>query len=497
MDAIANWLWQGCLVAVASAMMLRLLERARAHARCLSCWAALLAVLVLPLAPLVQGAAAPVHGFADPAGPQGSLVSVPGVWWTSGWAVIALWAVWSSVHGARFAGALRAIRRARKHCRPLPSDLEARLHHWTRVRGTGRRTRLVACEEARAAAVLGCGSPVIGIAPALVRHLTADELDRIVIHEWAHVQRRDDLTNVLQLAARAIAGWHPAVWWIDRRLQVEREVASDEMAVAATGSARCYAACLVKLAALPAASFKTLPALGALSSPALAERVLRLLSPKPPASPAWSRSAAVASIVALVALSLNVSAVRLVGAAVDSPRALLSQRDTGRPAAQAQPDRPKERETPVSVVAVVQSGTASQPDHRVRRQLSKSRRPSGDLTSHPVATVHDRSASRADIFAAMDSVAVAPPPPVPSAAPAPAPDAGDPTERTEAAASRPPGLPPPFPVSAQPLAADTRSTSPWDAVTNAGVATGQGSKRAGLATAGFFSRLGKRIAGSF
>ena len=97
---------------------------------------------------------------------------------------------------------------------------------------------------------MGCGSPVIAIAPALVQHLTADELDRVVIHEWAHVQRRDDLANVAQLVARVLAGWHPAVWWLDRRLQAERETACDEMAVALTGSSKVYAACLVKLAGL-------------------------------------------------------------------------------------------------------------------------------------------------------------------------------------------------------------------------------------------------------
>ena len=31
---------------------------------------------------------------------------------------------------------------------------------------------------------------------------------------------------------RALAGWHPAVWWLERQLRIEREVACDEIAVA-------------------------------------------------------------------------------------------------------------------------------------------------------------------------------------------------------------------------------------------------------------------------
>ena len=38
-----------------------------------------------------------------------------------------------------------------------------------------------------------------------------------------------------------VAGWHPALWWIERRLHLEREIACDEIAVPLTGSAKAYA----------------------------------------------------------------------------------------------------------------------------------------------------------------------------------------------------------------------------------------------------------------
>ena len=63
----------------------------------------------------------------------------------------------------------------------------------------------------------------------------------MLIHEWAHVQRRDDLVNILQIVVRIIAGWHPALWWIDHRLHIEREIACDEITVAVTGSPKAYA----------------------------------------------------------------------------------------------------------------------------------------------------------------------------------------------------------------------------------------------------------------
>jgi hypothetical protein len=52
--------------------------------------------------------------------------------------------------------------------------------------------------------------------------------------------------------------------------------------------------------------------------------------------------------------------------------------------------------------------------------------------------------------------------------------------------------PPPSPETA-----GQKTATPWGAAADAGVNVGRGSQKAATATAGFFSRLGKSIAGSF
>ena len=115
--------------------------------------------------------------------------------------------------------------------------------------------------------VLGLWTPLIGVSPAVVDRLTPEELDRIVIHEAAHVLRRDDRADCVQRAIHALVGWHPGVWWLDRRLRAEREAACDDWVVALTDAPVPYAAALVKLADLSRP--KTAPQLtpGALSRP--------------------------------------------------------------------------------------------------------------------------------------------------------------------------------------------------------------------------------------
>jgi hypothetical protein len=54
------------------------------------------------------------------------------------------------------------------------------------------------------------------------------------------------------------------------------------------------------------------------------------------------------------------------------------------------------------------------------------------------------------------------------------------------------GLPPSNPSSQEVTVA-----TPWSAAADAGVSVGRVSEKAAVATAGFFTRLGKKIAGSF
>src|SRR5262245_48422318 len=213
-------------------------QRARVRYRIV--WLALILVAALPFIPFLLSAARPAAGGVPVDAPNSPVIALPTAWWTSGLLVASAWALWSCVAFGRVAWAVMALRRARRSCRRFPADVEAGLASWATVRTQGRRARLMVSDEVASAAVLGYWRPVIAVAPSVVGHLAADDLDRIVIHEWAHVRRRDDLAQALQAALQIAAGWHPAVWWLDRQLRLEREIACDETVVDVTGSAKTY-----------------------------------------------------------------------------------------------------------------------------------------------------------------------------------------------------------------------------------------------------------------
>jgi hypothetical protein len=80
MDAVLNWLWQGCVVAVTCEAMLRVLGRARANVRYVVCWAALLLVVALPWLPPLPTTPGPAAD-ALLSTRDAAMVSLPDAWW--------------------------------------------------------------------------------------------------------------------------------------------------------------------------------------------------------------------------------------------------------------------------------------------------------------------------------------------------------------------------------------------------------------------------------
>jgi beta-lactamase regulating signal transducer with metallopeptidase domain len=459
-----NWLWQGVVVAGAAAVMLRVLDRSRAGVRCLICWIALVMVVSLPLVP----AALAMLSSAAPAVVAAPVITVPNAWWTSGTLAVALWALWAGIYALRIAGALVVVRRARNASQPFPGKVAESLPNWQRVYETGRRAPLVVSDRVRTAAVLGGGAPVIAVTPALVGRLDSNELDRVILHEWAHVQRRDDLTRIGQLAARAVAGWHPAVWWLDRRLVIEQELACDEMVVAVSGGAKSYASCLVKLAAARPAQRDVLLAAGALSSAGIARRVTRLVSRKRFASSAWSRRAAGIGVLTLLVVAFGIAPVRIVEAAVSATVGRVLQ--------------------PIARVAPANSAGITRRAEPARRERSQSAPPSLDVSP----------ASDEIGGAAIESDAAVPDVPADAAAGLDAADSREPESLPSLdSPATPPVTSPPASLVTSPLPVDDGLRSVWSPAADAGAAVGRGSRKAGVATAGAFTRFAKRIADSF
>jgi hypothetical protein len=102
----------------------------------------------------------------------------------------------------------------------------------------------------------------------------------VLLHELAHVQRHDCLTQAIAQVACALFWFHPAVWWAASRLQIERERACDDRVLAARTRASDYADHLLGMVRTLRA--KRLSALGAVAfarPSSLEGRLLAVLDP--------------------------------------------------------------------------------------------------------------------------------------------------------------------------------------------------------------------------
>lgn len=142
------------------------------------------------------------------------------------------------------------LRRFRQRCAQPGRDLQARMDRFVQGTSTRRRARLVLSNEIRGPLAFGFSRPVIALPTALVEQLSEPELDKILLHELAHLRRCDDWARLLQRIVETFFFFHPALIWLGRKLDLEREIACDDWVIAVTGQAREYASCLTRVVEL-------------------------------------------------------------------------------------------------------------------------------------------------------------------------------------------------------------------------------------------------------
>lgn len=163
--------------------------------------------------------------------------------------LVAVWLGGVLIMLSRVLLSVRAGRRLVRAAKPLDAapvlclvdELRARL-------GLLRRVQVKVCAAVNVPAVLGVLWPVLLVPPAFATGLPIEQLRVILVHELAHVRRYDYLFNLGQLLVEAVFFFNPAVWWISRRVRVERESCCDALARLLTGEPLAVAHTLVACA---------------------------------------------------------------------------------------------------------------------------------------------------------------------------------------------------------------------------------------------------------
>lgn len=252
-----TWLCQCAALATLTAAFVRLPGiRMRASTRHAAWTLTLLvfaALLVWPVLPDALGPPAPsLAPEAAGAAVAGSVPSIAlpaplvgGFWWF-GWA----WALGTAVGLASIARDVWRIALLKQRTTPLSTEEQTRWASCLSAWVSRRAPRLAWCDELDSPAVLGFCDPVIALPRSQMLHL-ADEPSRLVVlHELAHVRRRDDWWVLAERVVLALTWINPVVHWVRRQISLSREMACDAWVVAQTSAPVAYATCLADVAEL-------------------------------------------------------------------------------------------------------------------------------------------------------------------------------------------------------------------------------------------------------
>lgn len=106
------------------------------------------------------------------------------------------------------------------------------------------------CKSVFVPTVVGVLRPMVLLPFLLGAGLSPEQVEMLLAHELAHIRRHDHLVNLLQRVIEAMLFFHPAVWYVSRRIRIEREHCCDELALVGGGKRITYADSLLRMAEL-------------------------------------------------------------------------------------------------------------------------------------------------------------------------------------------------------------------------------------------------------
>jgi beta-lactamase regulating signal transducer with metallopeptidase domain len=321
---LLHFLWQGAVIGAGAAIGLWLLSDATADARYMMAGAALILMLLSPIvtagllsspsASMMSASSSTPAVFAPLAArdvPQnagtreqsmrvvnarlGLALLLP--------AIVTMWLAGVAVLLVRLGGGwwrVRALQRAMLTA--PPSQWQPAADRLSRRLGLNRRVHVTESDAVETPVAIGWWRPVIMLPLAALSGLTPSQIDTILTHELAHIRRHDYLVNVLQHVTETLLFYHPAVWWVSSRMRIEREQCCDAVVVDLCGDPLDFAEALTHLE--EARSGSAVFALAATGG-RLAERIRRVLGPRPPHQEPIAHVLVTTAIVMALVLSLG------------------------------------------------------------------------------------------------------------------------------------------------------------------------------------------------
>ena len=185
--------------------------------------------------PAADSRVSPSPGLAKP---ESKPAAPAGVRFSITWP-IALFAAWLAgvlcLGGCVAVGSIRMHRRFAKLAPLTDPDLLGSLRDYRQALGVGIELPLAESPDVATPALYGFMRPRLLLPNGFMDRFSANERRFILLHELAHVKRRDILFNWLVAGLQMVHWFNPLIWVGFARWRADRELACDELALEAAG----------------------------------------------------------------------------------------------------------------------------------------------------------------------------------------------------------------------------------------------------------------------
>ncbi len=113
--------------------------------------------------------------------------------------------------------------------------------------GMARRVHLKTIPEDTEPRLYGLWNATVVLPETLPERLTVGEFEAVILHELAHARRRDNLTRSLVHLLSCVFWFYPLLWWLERRIAAECELACDELVLSSGVSRHEYLGGILKV----------------------------------------------------------------------------------------------------------------------------------------------------------------------------------------------------------------------------------------------------------
>lgn len=246
-SALTNHLWQSTVCVLLVWLAALALRNNGARVRCWL-WAGASIKFLVPFSVLVSlgqqfqwglapAAVHPAVSFVmeEVLAPAGEIIVMPASapqsssWWP--WLLLAVWC----------AGAAAVLVSWQRQWRPVRAALQRAKPIWLDAQFGAADLAVMSSPSMPEPGIIGIRRPRLVLPEGIIERLAPPQLRALIAHERCHIDCRDNLVAAIHMVVEVLFWFHPAVWWIERRLVDERERACDETVLRAGSRPQDYA----------------------------------------------------------------------------------------------------------------------------------------------------------------------------------------------------------------------------------------------------------------